>query len=146
MKRKNSIRIIFTLCILPLIFFAFTTQDNPWQKEQLLEPNTLVSILNNPKAKKPIILNVGPTELIKSAKSMGICSTQEGIEQFKNYVDKLPLNQDLVIYCGCCKLATCPNIKKTMLYLQLRGYTNYKLLDLPTSLEVDWIKKGYPMD
>lgn len=127
-------------------FFAFNLQDEPWDESQLMQPEELAKVLKDPKARKPVVLNVGPMDKIKTAKDMGIGSTQEGIEKFKSYVDKLPLQQEIVIYCGCCKLHHCPNIKKTFLYLEARGYTNHKLLNLQTSLDEDWVKKGFPME
>lgn len=141
-------RVIFTVTLLSTIIFglfSFTFQDDPWEPYQLLDPAQLAKVLKDPKAKKPEILNVGPMEKIKLAKDMGVCSTEEGIQTFKAHVDKLPIEREIVIYCGCCKLQNCPNIKKTMLYLNARGYTNAKLLNIPTSLDDDWVKKGYPM-
>jgi len=125
--------------------FSFVNQTDPFDADQLMDPAALAARLKDPKAKKPVILNVGPMDLIRNAKDMGIGSTQEGMETFKAYVDKLPLHQEIVIYCGCCKLGNCPNIKKTDLYLEMRGYTNHKILNIPTSLDDDWVKKGYPM-
>jgi hypothetical protein len=145
MKKFNTLFAVFSVFIVGFAFFSFIQQDYPWDESQLLDPAKLVQTLNDPKARKPEILNVGPMERIKGSKDMGVGSTQEGIEKFKDYVDNLPLDREIVIYCGCCKLHNCPNIKKTFLYLEARGYTNHKLLNLQTGLEEDWIKKGYPM-
>ncbi len=136
---------LIALAVAAFSLFSFVLQNDPWDASQLIEPAVLAKKLNDPKAAKPVILNVGPMEKIKYAKDMGAGASQKGIEAFKAYVDKLPLQQEIVVYCGCCKLVNCPNIKNTMLYLETRGYTNFKLLNIPTSLEDDWIKKGYPM-
>jgi thiosulfate/3-mercaptopyruvate sulfurtransferase len=149
MRRIYSILALSLVILGSVTFFSFRTElpgdDDPWEASQLMDPAKLASIIKDPKAKKPVIINVGPMDNIKGAVYTGVGSTQEGIDKFKAYVDKLPLEKDIVIYCGCCKLGNCPNIKKTFLYLNARGYTNHKLLNIPTSLEDDWVKKGYPV-
>lgn len=144
-KSIKGIIFIATLLLGVISISSFVYQDDLWDEEQLVEPADLAKKINNPKAQKPIILNVGPMDNIKYAREMGMGSTVEGMEKFKGFVDKLPLQQEIVVYCGCCKLENCPNVKKTMLYLDMRGYTNHKLLNIPTSLDEDWIDKGYPM-
>lgn len=148
---KRNFTVFETLLFFVLITGSFLSfkglqYDMPWTQDQLMDPATLAKAINNPKARKPEILNVGPMEKIQGAKEMGMGSTQEGIEKFKAYVDQLPLDREIVIYCGCCKLVNCPNIKKTFLYLDARGYTHAKILNLETSLDEDWVKKGYPVE
>jgi thiosulfate/3-mercaptopyruvate sulfurtransferase len=146
MNRFSKAGIFMSILMgLSFSFFSFVFQTDPYEADQLMDPAALAKRLNDPKAQKPIILNVGPMDMIKNAREIGIGSTPEGMEAFKNFVDKLPLQQEIVIYCGCCKLGTCPNIQKANLYLETRGYTRHKILNIPTSLDDDWIKKGYPM-
>lgn len=148
MKRKFGFRVIFALAVITTIgLYSFSLKSNyEYDPELLMEPETLVKILKNPKAVKPQVLNVGPMENIKGSKPMGSANTPEGMEKFKAHIDKLPLDASIVIYCGCCKLGNCPNINAPVIYMDARGYTNYKILNIKEDLTVDWIDKGYPMN
>ena len=52
----------------------------------------------------------------------------------------------MIIYCGCCPFRRCPNVRPAFELLKKMKFTNAKLLNLPTSLNDDWISKGYPME
>ncbi|MFT3945378.1 MAG: hypothetical protein QM763_00275 [Agriterribacter sp.] len=53
--------------------------------------------------------------------------------------------KEIIVYCGCCPYKNCPNIRPAYAILNTLGFTNFKLLDLPQNLKVDWIDRGYPM-
>ena len=40
----------------------------------------------------------------------------------------------------------CPNIRPAFAVLHDLGFTKLRVLDLPTSFEVDWAEKGLPYD
>ncbi len=65
--------------------------------------------------------------------------------KWKNELQKLPRNTDIVIYCGCCPFEHCPNIRPAFKLLNDMGFTNQKLLNLSHNLKADWIDKGYPI-
>jgi thiosulfate/3-mercaptopyruvate sulfurtransferase len=135
--------------ILPLILlFSFTLlqPENPYPAEHLLDPAELVKTLKNPNAKQPLILNVGSMPLIKNAQSGGMCYSEDNMKEFKDKVAKLDKNQEIVFYCGCCKLETCPNVKLPYEYLKTSGFKNFKILNIPVGLYEDWTSKGYPMN
>jgi len=51
-----------------------------------------------------------------------------------------------VIYCGCCPLERCPNIRPAFVALRQMGFTNVRVLLLPNSFEADWAGKGLPYE
>ncbi|WP_069659128.1 rhodanese-like domain-containing protein [Arcticibacter eurypsychrophilus] len=119
--------------------------NEPWKNNQLMQPSTLAAILNNPKAKKPLIFNIGVVENIKGARNIGAASVQKNLIAFKTAVRGVPKNAAIVVYCGCCPFNKCPNIRPAIIALNELGYSNAKLLNLATNIKVDWINKGYPL-
>jgi thiosulfate/3-mercaptopyruvate sulfurtransferase len=51
----------------------------------------------------------------------------------------------VVIYCGCCPFSRCPNVRPAFELLKEMKFTMPRLLNLPHSLNDDWVSKGYPM-
>jgi hypothetical protein len=118
----------------------------PWTNSQLIEPASLSAELKNPGTNTPLIYNIGAVEDIKGAKHIGAVSKAENLQKFKSAVATLPKNTTIVIYCGCCPFTKCPNIRPAFLELKKEGFTNIKVLNLPTNLKSDWIAKGYPLE
>ena len=116
-----------------------------WPDKYLMETKTLVSILENPRAAKPNIYNIGFVGNIKGAKKLTSANKEEGLAQLKSELKDKPKTSPIVIYCGCCPFEHCPNVKPAFTLLQKLGYTNAKILNLPTSIKADWMDKGYPM-
>jgi len=113
----------------------------------LIQPADLASQL----AAKPAIYYVGPNVLyrnkhIPGSIFAGMAARADGLDGLKAAVAKLPRDQQVVIYCGCCPWSHCPNIKPAMALLQQMGFTKAKALYLPTDFKFDWIDKGYPLE
>ena len=119
-------------------------RDN-WAQKDLIEPTTLAAILANPKVKQPLIYNIGVVENIKGAKNFGAASEKENLERLRKTLSELPKTSFVVIYCGCCPFSRCPNIRPAIGMLKTMGFTNGKLLNIPTNLKQNWIDKGYPL-
>jgi rhodanese-related sulfurtransferase len=136
-----------SLIIIPFIaiLFAFIQQE-PIKKEQSITTDELAKKLNDPKAVKPIVYNVGPVDQIKSAIKVGAVSTDEGFAKFKTEVAKVAKDKEIVVYCGCCSSQNCPNIRPAIKYLIDNGYKKAKVLDIPTGIKEDWVQKGYPVE
>lgn len=118
---------------------------NPWKINQLIEPAELAAIIQNPQAKKPLILNIGAVEDIKDATHIGPANKTENLEILMEKVKSLSKNTAMVIYCGCCPFGKCPNIRPAFTALQNAGFSNVKLLNLPVNLNTNWTSKGYPL-
>jgi len=117
-----------------------------YPSEKLIAPAKLAEVIKDPKATKPVILNVGPTPLIKGAKYIGAAEDPTNKERLRATVKDLPKNKEIVLYCGCCKLEDCWNIHEADKIMSSMGFTNYKILNMPEDFTVDWYNKGYPME
>ena len=122
---------------------------NPWAKEDLIEPATLAAALDS--AKSPIILCTAFAALYRSkriphAREAGPGSKPEGIALLKKAVADLPKDADIVLYCGCCPMEKCPNIRPAYRTLREMGYRHVRVLNVPTNMHVDWFGKGYPAE
>ena len=137
---KNK-RIAGVTVLLAIIVVSFT-----YPAEKLLDPAKLAEIIKDPKVTKPMIINVGPTPLIKGAKFVGAAEDPANKERLKSMVKDLPKNKEIVLYCGCCKLEDCWNIHEAGKIMTSMGFTNYKILNMPEDFTVDWHAKGYPME
>jgi len=120
--------------------------DEPWTDKELKDPAVLAAALTDSKAPKPVIFNIGPVQEIKGAISIGPTGTQGNLDKLKQQLAKLPKDKEIIIYCGCCPFRRCPNVRPAFELLKKMKFTNPKLLNLPTSLNDDWISKGYPME
>jgi len=120
--------------------------DNPWTEKQLKDPAVLAAAIADPKAPRPVIFNVGPVQQIKGAIAIGPATKPDNLEKLKQQLAKLPKDKEVIIYCGCCPYSRCPNVRPAFELLKKLKFTNAKLLNLPTSLNDDWISKGYPLE
>lgn len=120
-------------------------QSEPWTPQQLLAPADLAKVLNNPKSPQPTVFCIGMDAIIKGSIDVGPAMMPENLNNLKQKVSKLPKNASIVVYCGCCPFSRCPNIRPAMKLLKEMQFTNYKLLNLPQNVKVDWMDKGYPM-
>jgi hypothetical protein len=116
-----------------------------WPDKHLMQTNTLAAALKKSGTAKPAIYNIGFVGNIQGAKKLAAASKAEGLAQLKSELKDKPKTSSVVIYCGCCPFEHCPNVKPAFTMLQKLGYTNVKILNLPTSIKADWIDKGYPM-
>src|ERR1700712_1676931 len=118
--------------------------SEPWTESQLLAPADLAAVISDPKAKKPIIICVGPGALIKGSLDTGPAKEKENLEKLKLLLAKLPKDADIVIYCGCCPFEHCPNIRPAFTLLNEMKFTKTHLLNLEYNIRTDWVAKGYP--
>jgi hypothetical protein len=120
-------------------------KSDPWKRTQLMQASDLASLIKDPKAKKPLIYNIGVVQNVKGAINLGAASEKGNLELLKKRLKGLPKTTFLVVYCGCCPFDKCPNIRPAIRVINEMGFINAKLLNLPTNIKVDWKDKGYPM-
>jgi thiosulfate/3-mercaptopyruvate sulfurtransferase len=137
--------VLLVVAIGGIAFFA-PGDNEPWKKSQLIEPAALVAVLNDPAARKPVIFSVGPGADIKGSVEIGPVQDAANLEKLRQVLSKLNKDEEVVMVCGCCPFANCPNIRPALSLLNEMKFTRYKLLNLPQNLKVDWISKGYPMN
>lgn len=133
------------LVIISVLVAQVTLAQKPvnWTEAQLLEPAQLAQTI---KAQKnvPVIISIGPGALIPGSVDVGATDNKEGIAKLNKTLIKLKKDTAVVVYCGCCPFAHCPNVRPAIDRLAQMGFTNYKLLNLPRNIKMDWMDKGYP--
>jgi thiosulfate/3-mercaptopyruvate sulfurtransferase len=123
--------------------------SDPWAPSELLQPAELAKAIQSGHA--PVVLSVAFPVLYRArhivhAINAGPTSKPEGIEALKKAVANLSKDSDLVIYCGCCPMLKCPNIRPAWRALQELGFTHVRVLSLPTNFHDDWVSKDYPSE
>jgi thiosulfate/3-mercaptopyruvate sulfurtransferase len=133
-----------------LIAPVFAAQAEPWSATELVSPDAFAKQLQADPTEFSI-LYVGFPILYKGAHITnallaGPCSKPEGLESFRKIVAGLPGSKETVLYCGCCPLDRCPNIRPAYTTARELKIARLKVLHLPTNLHTDWTMKGYPTD
>ncbi len=147
MKRKISF-IIFLALAASLQTWSqgsASGQKEPWTQAQLLEPADLAKTLNDAKTPQPYVYCIGPQAVIKSSVYIGPAKEKANLDKFREQLNKLPKDANIVIYCGCCPFDRCPNIRPAFELLDKMQFKNQKLLNLPHNVKADWIDHGYPV-
>jgi len=142
------LKLTFSLAALAALCLCQGSGD-PWPKANLMEPAQLAQEIQS--AKPPVIISVAFPVLYRSkhilhAVAAGPGNKPEGLDALKQAVAKLPKNADIVIYCGCCPMVRCPNIRPAYSTLQDLGFTHVRVLDVPTNMHTDWYEKNYPSE
>jgi hypothetical protein len=124
--------------------------SNPWTQAQTVEPAALAKELENAKT-VPVVVFVGFGRLysaghIKGAQYHGTTSKEDGLKEFTTWASSLPRTTNLVIYCGCCPMDRCPNIRPAFKALQDLGFKQVRVLLLPSDFATDWAGKGLAYD
>lgn len=83
---------------------------------------------------------------IPHAEFAGPANKPEGIAKLRAAVESLEKGAPVVIYCGCCPMDKCPNVRPAYRALKELGFQHIRVLDLPTNFHTDWTAKGYPVE
>jgi hypothetical protein len=138
-------------CLIALASPASPQADSdPWTKVQTVQPADLVKELGNSK-NAPTVAFVGFKRLysaghIRGAQYHGTAGSEEGLKELTTWASGIPRSTNLVIYCGCCPLERCPNIRPAFKALHGLGFKNLRVLLLPQDFATDWVDKGFPYD
>jgi len=124
-------------------------QTNPWSMSEVIQPAVLARELG--KGLKPQIVCVGVGALYRDAHISGSAysgpaSKPEGLEELKKWAKSVPRSQRIVLYCGCCPMDRCPNIRPAFQALKEMGFTRLQLLSIPQDFGRDWVIKGFPVE
>jgi thiosulfate/3-mercaptopyruvate sulfurtransferase len=122
---------------------------NPWSQNQVVQPAALARQLKSSN-EKPLLLQVGFETLyaqghIPGSKYCGPARNSEGIARLKTCLEGVSHKQAIVLYCGCCPWAECPNIRPAFEAVKQMGFTNVKVMHIPDNFGEDWARKGYPV-
>ena len=119
---------------------------------QLVQPADLVREMASAGADaRPTVVYVGFRTLfagghIPGATFHGTASTAQGLADIKQWAASLPRTTNLVIYCGCCPLQRCPNVRPAFALFREMGFTRVRVLELPNNFAADWADKNYPVE
>jgi thiosulfate/3-mercaptopyruvate sulfurtransferase len=122
---------------------------DPWTFAQTVQPATLAKEVSGPASHRPTIVCVGLRTLYEGAHVPGAvfhgpAIEASGLADLKKWAQPLSRSADIVIYCGCCPLAHCPNIEPAFTALKAMGFRRLRVLLLPHDFAHDWIEAGYP--
>jgi thiosulfate/3-mercaptopyruvate sulfurtransferase len=126
--------------------------DDPWSSAQTVQPADLLKELAAPAhPDEPAVVCVGFRPLYQGAHIPhsvfhGAASTEQGLAELKTWAKSIPKATNVVLYCGCCPLAHCPNLRPAFVAMRDMGFTNLRVLVLPNDFNTDWIEKGYPVE
>jgi thiosulfate/3-mercaptopyruvate sulfurtransferase len=121
----------------------------PWGGAVLIQPAELAARLADSAAAKPLLLHVGVRALyragaIPGSRYVGPGSDAAGLDAMLAAVRDEPRDRDIVIYCGCCPVEHCPNMKPAFAAMREAGFTNVKALMIERDFDRDWAGHGYP--
>lgn len=132
-----------------LVAVGFAYQASSSQALQMISPEELAKILQSPKSEKPLLIQVGSHVVyaqahIPGSEYIGPGASENGVRELRKRVKSLPRNKFIVIYCGCCPWAHCPNVRPADDSLRAMGFSNVKVLYIANNFGADWVDKGYP--
>lgn len=117
----------------------------------MMAPSALAQRIDDVKSGKLAVLYVGPDLMfqlghIPGARNIGPVGEDDGYAAVERALRELPADVEAVLYCGCCPVASCPNVGPASELIAKLGRQRTYLLDLPTRFADDWTDKGYPVE
>jgi thiosulfate/3-mercaptopyruvate sulfurtransferase len=124
--------------------------SDPWTSADLVTPEKFAAMVAS-KGPTPPVYYVGFNVLYRSkhipgAVYAGPAAKPEGIELLKQALKNVPRDREIVLYCGCCPIDKCPNLRPAFQAARDMGFKKVKALMLPTSFGIDWVEKGFPFE
>ena len=149
-KKFSHLRVLILFALAVSVRLAIASSADPWSAAQTVQPAQLAEELKQIKDPSPLVIYVGVRTLYNGAHIPGAVfygpgSTEQGITELKKYAATLPKNSDVVLYCGCCPLEKCPNLRPAFTAIREVGFARLRVLILPTNFDTDWVEKGYPI-
>jgi hypothetical protein len=120
-----------------------------WKQSELIEPSALAKALDS--TDSPYVVCVSDSVPYRSrhiahAIFAGPGDKPEGIELLKAAASVFSKDEIIVIYCGCCPLNKCPNVRPAYTALKESGFRHVRVLDVMTDMESEWYRRGYPSE
>jgi thiosulfate/3-mercaptopyruvate sulfurtransferase len=123
----------------------------PWGTDSVTPAAFAAELAGAPGADKPVVVCTAPQFLyrvghIPGAVFHGPASSPEALNGLTAWAQSLPRSTSIVVYCGCCPLAQCPNVAPAYLALKGLGFTRVRVLLIDNSFRADWMERGYPYE
>jgi len=120
-----------------------------WRQSELIEPSALAKALDS--RDPPYVVCVSDSVAyryrhITHAIFAGPGGKADGIDLLKAAASALSKDENIVIYCGCCPLKKCPNVRPAYAALKESGFTHVRVLDVMTGIESEWYRRDYPSE
>jgi hypothetical protein len=150
-RSRELVALLAIICLGTLLHPASAQADSdPWTKAQTVQPADLLRELGDSKT-APTVVFVGFKRLynsghVKGAQYHGTGGSEAGLKELTAWATGLPRSTNLVIYCGCCPMERCPNVRPAFKALQSLGFKNLRVLLLPQDFATDWAGNGFPYD
>lgn len=165
MSRSNRVHFALATIFVAAMFAAVPSHAaaqtaNPWTAQQATSPDVLAAKVKQgyfsakagqkKAANRPVLIQVGFDVLYRSKHIPGSIYAgpgvdPEGLAMLKKAVAGLPRNSEIYIYCGCCPIDKCPNVRPAFEALQGMGFTHLHVVTMTTSFGKDWVARGYPV-
>ena len=121
----------------------------PWTESELIRPLDLAKQIEAGTA-PPIICVAFPhlysQRHVRGAKYAGPGNKPEGIKDLEALAATLSKDSAVIVYCGCCPMKDCPNIRPAYETLKRMGFKAVRVLNIPNNMHNDWTTKGYPCE
>jgi thiosulfate/3-mercaptopyruvate sulfurtransferase len=131
---------------------AGTASSTELWGENIVKPAELVAELANASGPdKPVVVCTAPPFLYRSghvpgAVLHGPMTSPSVIGEFTAWAQSLPRSSNIVVYCGCCPMEQCPNVRPAYKVLKDLGFSRVRVLILPDNFATDWVSRGFPIE
>ena len=147
-QRWSTAGLVFSAAWLAALCLS-EESSTAWRQAELIEPSALAKALGS--SAPPYVLCVSDSvsyrpRHIAHAIFAGPGATPDGIAMVKAAASALSKEDPVVIYCGCCPMNKCPNVRPAYTALKQLGFTHVRVLDVMTNFESEWYRMGYPAE
>ena len=123
----------------------------PWGTDSVAPAEFAKELASASGPDKPVVVCTAPPFLyrighIPGSVLHGPASSPEGLNSLTAWAQPLPRSSNIVIYCGCCPLADCPNLSPAYKALKGLGFTRVRVLLIQDNFKTDWVDRGYPYE
>jgi hypothetical protein len=127
------------------------SSKEPWGENIVTPADLVAELANRSGADKPVVVCTAPSFLYRAghvpgAVLHGPMTSPAVIDELTAWAQPLPRSSNIVIYCGCCPMEQCPNIRPAYTGLKDLGFTRLRVLVLPDNFATDWVSRGYPIE
>ncbi len=127
------------------------SSKEPWGENTVKPADLVAELATTSGADKPVVVCTAPPFLFRAghvpgAVLHGPMTSPAVINDLTVWAQPLPRSSNIVIYCGCCPMEQCPNIRPAYKVLKDLGFTRLRVLVLPDNFATDWVGRGYPIE
>jgi hypothetical protein len=140
---------LFAACVGAVDSSGSASSGWPWGTDSVTPADFAKELAGASGADKPVVVCTAPSFLyrvahIPGAVLHGPASSPAALDGLTKWADTLPRASNVVVYCGCCPLAACPNLAPAYRALKGMGFTRVRVLLIQDNFKTDWVDRGYP--